>query len=211
MATVHITGVVLAGGEGRRMGRVDKGLQQLRGKPLVSWVIERLAPQVDELLVNANRHVEDYARFGYPVVSDAIGGYAGPLAGLHRALAAARHPLVATAPCDSPFLPGNLVERLLGALERDEAELAIAKTGAQPHPVFCLCRRRVLQSLTAYLENGGRKIDAWYARLPVVEVAFDDEADAFSNINTLEELSAFERDAASLAARPKPHPQIHRG
>ena len=176
---------------------MDKGLQLLRGKPRAQWVIERLAPQVDELLVNANRHVEEYARFGYPVVPDAIGGYAGPLAGLHRALGAARHPLVATAPCDSPFLPRNLVERLLDALERNGAELAVAKTGTQPHPVFCLCRQRVLQSLTAYLGSGGRKIDAWYARLPVVEVAFDDEADAFGNINTLEELCAFEQDPSS--------------
>jgi len=196
-----ITGVILAGGQGRRMGSVDKGLQLLRGRPLVQWVIERFAPQVDELIINANQNLEAYGRFAFPVVSDAIAGYAGPLAGLHRALDAAHHPLVATAPCDSPFLPADLVSRLLSALESHDAELSVARTGTQAHPVFCLCRTSVLPSLTAYLEAGGRKIDAWYARLRVVEVAFDDQVAAFSNINTREELTAFESEAAATKDR----------
>jgi molybdopterin-guanine dinucleotide biosynthesis protein A len=188
-----ITGVILAGGQGRRMGGVDKGLQPLRGKPLVQWVAERFAPQVDELIINANQNVEAYARLGYPVVSDEIAGYAGPLAGLHCALSAASHSLVATAPCDSPFLPHDVVARLLASVLEQNAELAVAKTGTQPHPVFCLCRKSVLPGLGAYLDAGGRKIDRWYARLRVVEVAFDDAAEAFSNINTPEELAAFEQ------------------
>ena len=191
--SAHITGVILAGGQGRRMGGVDKGLQVLRGKPLVQWVAERFAPQVDEVIINANQNLEKYSRLGYAVVSDEVTGYAGPLAGLHRALSAASHSLIATAPCDSPFLPENLVQRLLAALLAQHAELAIARTGTQAHPVFCLCRKSVLPSLSAFLDAGGRKIDAWYARLRVVEVAFDDEAAAFSNINTREELAAFEQ------------------
>ena len=187
-----ITGVILAGGLGRRMGNIDKGLQELRGQPMVHWVIERLAPQVDELLINANQNGERYAAFGHRVVPDQIPDFAGPLAGLHAALSAATHPLVATAPCDSPFLPADLVARLLAALTAADAELAVARTFDQAHPVFCLCKREVLPHLTEFLESGGRKIDRWYSTLKIVEVAFDDEAEAFENINTREELSRFD-------------------
>jgi molybdopterin-guanine dinucleotide biosynthesis protein A len=183
----EVSGIVLAGGQGRRMGGVDKGLQLLRGKPMVAWVLERLAPQVSEILVNANQNLESYARFGYRVVPDALGGFAGPLAGLHAGLGAASHPLAVTVPCDSPFLPLDLVARLRGALGAND--LAVAKTGDQPHPVFSLVRRAVLGHLAEFLAGGGRKIDAWYASLKVVEVPFDDEADTFRNINTREELN----------------------
>jgi molybdopterin-guanine dinucleotide biosynthesis protein A len=181
-----VSGVVLAGGQGRRMGGVDKGLQPLRGKPMAQWALERLAPQVDEILINCNQNLDAYARFGYRLVPDEIGGFAGPLAGLHASLKAAAHPLVVTVPCDSPFLPTDLVSRLRSNL--GERVLAVAKTGDQPHPVFSLVRRDVLDNLEAFLRSGGRKIDAWYASLATVEVSFDDEADAFRNINTLEEL-----------------------
>lgn len=174
------------------MGSVDKGLKVLRGKPMIAWVIERFAPQVDELLINANQNLERYAQFGHRVIPDAIGGFAGPLAGLHRALSEASHGLVATAPCDSPHLPRDLIARLAAALRREDVELAVAKTGDQPHPVFCLCRKSVAPSLTEFLGAGGRKIDAWYARLKVIEVAFDDNAAAFSNVNTEAELAALE-------------------
>ena len=195
-ARAGVTGVVLAGGLGRRMGGVDKGLQALRGKPMVQWVVDRFAPQVDEVLINANQNIDVYGRLGYRVVPDEIGGFAGPLAGLHRGLTEARHDLVATVPCDSPFLPGDLVKRLREALEGDAAALAVARTGDQPHPVFCLCRRSVLPGLTSFLAEGGRKIDAWYSALVVVEVAFDDEAHAFSNINTRNELREFDQPDA---------------
>ncbi len=188
----RITGIILAGGQGRRMGSVDKGLQLLRGKPMVQWVLERFAPQVDELLINANKNIEQYQVLGHRVIPDDIAGYAGPLAGLHRGLSAATHELVATVPCDSPFLPLDLIARLYAALIEQQADLAVARTGDQPHPVFCLTRKSVLPGLTAFLQSGGRKIDAWYAALKVVEVLFDDEAEAFSNINTVEELRGYE-------------------
>jgi len=191
--SAKITGVILAGGQGRRMGSVDKGLKPLRGKPMVQWVAERFAPQVVEVLINANQNIDKYQILGYKVIPDAIGGFAGPLAGLHRGLSEASHDLVATAPCDSPFLPLDLIARLSAALEKAGAEIAVAKTGDQPHPVFCLCRKTVLPGLTEFLDSGGRKIDAWYARLKVVEVLFDDQAGAFSNVNTAAELEAFER------------------
>ena len=190
MSGEKISGIVLAGGQGRRMGGVDKGLQRLGGKPMIAHVIARLAPQVDEIVINANQNLEAYAKFGYPVAPDVTGGFAGPLAGLQAGLHAARHALVVTAPCDSPFLPPDLVARLRAAM--DGKELAVAKTGTQAHPVFAMVRREILDHLTAYLAGGGRKIDAWYASLKVVEVAFDDEAEAFSNINTREELRAHE-------------------
>jgi molybdopterin-guanine dinucleotide biosynthesis protein A len=190
--TEKVTGVLLAGGQGRRMGGVDKGLQLLRGKPMAQHVIERFAPQVDELLINANQNIEQYQGLGYRVIPDAIGGFVGPLAGLHRGLSEAAHPLVVTAPCDSPFLPLDLVAKLKAALDANNTELAVAKTGDQPHPVFSLCRTSVLPSLTAFLESGGRKIDLWYSQLKVVEVQFAEEA-AFRNINTREELSRNEQ------------------
>ena len=188
-----ISGIVLAGGQGRRMGGVDKGLKLLRGKPMVAWVLERFAPQVDEILINANQNLDIYKQFGHRVIPDVISGFAGPLAGLHRGLREAAHEFVATVPCDSPFLPSDLIARLLAALDQREAELAVAKTGDQPHPVFCLCRKRVLPGLGDFLAGGGRKIDAWYSKLRIAEVAFDDQAAAFSNVNTEEELQAFEK------------------
>ncbi len=190
---IEITGIVLAGGQGSRMGGVDKGLAPFRGKALVAHVIERLAPQVDELLVNANRNPEAYAAFGHRVIADEIPGFAGPLAGFERGLAHARGALVATVPCDSPFVPPDLVSRLRAALEAAGADIAVAKTGDQPHPVFCLMRRGVHASLAAFLASGQRKIDKWYAALRVTEVAFDDEPEAFANINTRDELAGLEK------------------
>ena len=189
MAHVGITGLVLAGGQGRRMGSIDKGLVPLKGRPMVRHVVDRLAPQVDEIIINANQHLEEYGALGFTVISDAISGFAGPLAGLQVALQHATHPLVATVPCDSPFLPADLVARLHAALQAQDSDVAVARTFAQPHPVFALVRRAVLPHLTRYLEGGGRKIDAWYASLDTIEVAFDDEAEAFRNINTANELA----------------------
>ena len=149
IARGEITGIVLAGGQGRRMGGVDKGLVQLDGKPLAQHVISRLAPQVGTLIVNANQNAERYAAFGYPVVADAVGGFAGPLAGLHAGMAQADGTYVATAPCDSPFLPADLVSRLAAALVAANAQLAVARTFDQPHPVlrFLLeaVRRRIVR------------------------------------------------------------------
>ncbi len=194
---MNVTGIVLAGGMGRRMGGVDKGLLPFQGKPMVVHVLERLRPQVAEVLLNANRETEAYAQFGYRVIADVIGGFAGPLAGLHSGLSAARYPLAVTVPCDSPFLPLDLVERLHTALQQQDADLAVARTGQQAHPVFCLCRTSLLPNLTQFLAGGGRKIDAWYAGLNTVEVAFDDEAEAFANINTPAELSCMQKTAVS--------------
>jgi molybdopterin-guanine dinucleotide biosynthesis protein A len=174
------------------MGGVDKGLQLLGGRPLVAWVAERLAPQVDELFINANQNPEHYAALGHRLIPDLITGFAGPLAGLHAALSAARHPLVATAPCDSPGLPVDLVARLHAAMTASGAELAVARSGDQVHPVFCLCRREVLPHLDDFLARGERKFLLWCSTLKTVEVAFDDVAAAFANINTRLDLARHE-------------------
>lgn len=183
-----VTGLILAGGKGRRMGGVDKGLQSFRGKRLVDHVYERLAPQVGGVIINANQNQDAYRTFGVRVVSDAIGGFAGPLAGVHAGLSVSKRPFLASVPCDSPFLPTDLVERLYKRLDETGAELAVAKTGNQPHPVISVMRRTVIGHLSEFLKGGGRKVDAWYATLSVVEVAFDDEVEAFFNINTTEAL-----------------------
>jgi molybdopterin-guanine dinucleotide biosynthesis protein A len=188
-----VTGLILAGGKGSRMGGVDKGLQTFRGRRLVDHVYERLAPQVGGVIINANQNQEVYRTFGVRVVSDAVGGFAGPLAGMHAGLSVSKRPFLASVPCDSPFLAEDLIARLYARIDETGAELAVAKTGDQPHPVFSLMRRGVLDHLSDFLKDGGRKIDAWYATLNVVEVAFDDEAEAFSNINTLDELTSYEK------------------
>jgi molybdopterin-guanine dinucleotide biosynthesis protein A len=190
---MRVTGVVLAGGQGSRMGGVDKGLQAFRGKAMVEHVLERLAPQVDEVLINANRNPDAYARFGHRVVADQIEGFAGPLAGFERGLAHASGELVVTVPCDSPFLPADLVSRMREVLEREKAQVVVAKTGEQVHPVFCLMQRGVHESLRQFLASGQRKIDRWFPQLATAIVSFDDEPQAFLNINTREELTGLER------------------
>jgi len=188
---MDITGLILAGGRGSRMGSIDKGLVPLAGKPMVAHVLERLSPQVQRMLINANQNRDTYAAFGHPVWPDAMPDFAGPLAGLQTGLMHCETPYLVTAPCDSPFLPADLVTRLAQALEARDADLAVAVTGEgdtrQPHPVFCLAKASLLPHLTAYLEGGGRKVDRWYATLRVAEVHFADES-AFRNINTLAEL-----------------------
>jgi molybdopterin-guanine dinucleotide biosynthesis protein A len=184
--------VILAGGSGRRMGGADKGLLPFHGRPMIEWVLERLAPQVGEVLINANQNLDRYAVYGYRVVPDEVEGSAGPLAGLHRGMKEALSPLIATVPCDSPFLPLDLVQRLARPVSSDQAQLSVARTGTRAHPVFCVARRDLLPHLERFLAEGGRKFDAWYSSLRTVEVAFDDQPEAFENLNTLEELRAAE-------------------
>ena len=195
--TDPISAVLLAGGQGSRMGGVDKGLVELAGKAMAAHVLARLAPQVDELLINANQNHARWRSFGYPVFSDDFGGadgFCGPLAGLHAALGRAQHPLVLSVPCDSPFLPTDLVARLARALHASAAQLAVATTEGRPHPVFCLCRRELAPQLADFLAAGGRKVGAWHSTLQVVAVPFDDNPAAFRNINTAAELSAAAHD-----------------
>lgn len=187
-AAAAITGVILAGGLGTRMGGVDKGLQPFNEQALIIHVANRFAPQVSRLMINANRSSTEYAALGYPLISDRISGFAGPLAGLHAALGAAETQFVATAPCDSPNLPLDLVSRLHTALNAANANLAIATAGGRLHPVFCLCRTSLLPALEAYLLSGGRKVAQWCFQMGAIEVDFSDQLEAFGNFNTLDDL-----------------------
>ncbi|GIX25087.1 MULTISPECIES: molybdenum cofactor guanylyltransferase MobA [Caldimonas] len=190
-----ITGLILAGGRGSRMGGVDKGLQSYRGLPLALHVLLRLSPQVGRVMINANRNLGAYESFGVPVWPDALPDYAGPLAGFLAGLEHCETPYLVTVPCDSPRLPTDLVDRLASALQAHGAEIAMARTGTQRQPVFTLMRTSLQESLVRYLHAGGRKIDRWTAQHHTVEVPFDDES-AFANVNTQDELVALERDGA---------------
>jgi molybdopterin molybdotransferase len=191
MSKKSIGGLVLAGGRGTRMGAADKGLQAFNGTTMAAQVLARLAPQVSSAAVNANRNLDAYAALGVPVWPDDMPGFAGPLAGLQAGLRRCGTDYLLTVPCDSPFLPADLAARLVAALEAADADVAVAATGEggarQVHPVFCLVKSGLEPVLTAYLDGGGRRMDGWYAPLKVVEVAFED-ADAFRNINTADEL-----------------------
>ncbi|MBO9535994.1 molybdenum cofactor guanylyltransferase MobA [Herbaspirillum sp.] len=197
IAASHITGLVLAGGRGTRMGGVDKGLQELHGKPLAQHVLERLAPQVCTLAVNANRSQLRYAAFGYPIWHDLSPDFPGPLAGLQCGLTHCATPFLATAPCDTPLIPFDLVARLADELIASGADAAFAVTGQEDnrrrHPVCSLLRKSTLPSLNSFLAGGERKMEFWFATLQCVEVDFPDER-AFCNINTGLELLQFEQE-----------------
>jgi molybdenum cofactor guanylyltransferase len=187
---VGISSIILAGGLATRMGGVDKGLMLLQNKPLIAHVIERLKPQVDEMIINANREIEQYQTFGLPVFQDEIPDFIGPLAGFSLGLQHAKHDFLLTAPCDSPLLPLDLASRLMQALLKSDAQIAVATSEGDAHPVFCLCKKEVLPSLQAFIVQGGRKVSAWQKSLKYIEVDFTDCSEAFVNLNTFEELTA---------------------
>ncbi|MFG6462349.1 molybdenum cofactor guanylyltransferase MobA [Roseateles sp. DXS20W] len=184
MAEIHA--LVLAGGRGRRMGGVDKGLQPLHGRPLVAHVIERLTPQAGTLRISANRHIDTYAAFGHPVLPDPPGlEFAGPLAGMLAGLAALpADAWLLTAPCDCPHLPPDLAERLLRAAQPHGLAFAEA---AREHPTHALLHARLREPLAGYLHGGGRAVLRWMLSQPHGVAHFDDEA-AFANLNHLADL-----------------------
>ena len=202
-----ITGIILAGGRGSRMGGVDKGLQNFNGMPLALHTLMRLAPQVAEVMVNANRNLSAYESLGVSVWPDASADFAGPLAGFLAGFEHCETPYLLTVPCDSPRFPLDLAQRLGDTLVAANADIAMAaapETNAQgdvqvrTQPVFCLLRRELLESLVRFTHNGGRKIDAWTAQHHTVVVPFDTATDdrlAFCNVNTLQELQALENAA----------------
>ncbi|RKP56470.1 molybdenum cofactor guanylyltransferase [Pararobbsia silviterrae] len=221
IARAQLTGLILAGGQGARMGGVDKGLEPLLGRPLVEHAIARLAPQVGHLAISANRHIAEYRRYGYPVFSDDAGPmrtaspqthtdanapdathagtprFSGPLAGIATGLASIDSDWLLVVPCDAPLFPTDLAARLIEAIEISAADLAVAATieadgSRQRHPVFALIPRRLAASAAAALDAGAYKLDAWYRRHNPVEVSFPDSR-AFYNANTLRDLRELER------------------
>jgi molybdopterin-guanine dinucleotide biosynthesis protein A len=199
MNTNDITGVILAGGRGSRMGGVDKGLQKFNGVPLALHTLLRLQQQVGATLINANRNLAAYESFGVPVWPDPTSDFPGPLAGFLTGLEQCETEWLVTVPCDTPLFPEDLVARLAKAAQDEDAEIAMASAPEQDgqlrtQPVFCLLRRDLLESLVAFVHGGGRKIDAWTARHRTAIVPFDRPGDerAFFNANTIAELRELE-------------------
>ncbi|MCF8167806.1 MAG: molybdenum cofactor guanylyltransferase MobA [Rhodoferax sp.] len=203
-----VTGVILAGGRGTRMGGVDKGLQMFKGQPLARWTLERLRPQVSSIMINANRNLEIYRTYDVPTHADDpdLGDFAGPLAGFLTSLRLCQTPYLVTVPCDTPLFPADLVARMAHALQQEDAEIVVASAteedgGLRAQPVFCLLQRQLHDSLQRFMQAGGRKIDAWTAQHATAHVRFDlpgDDPKAFFNANTLAEL-------LQLEANPEPH------
>ncbi|MGK5063438.1 molybdopterin molybdotransferase MoeA [Janthinobacterium sp. LB3P112] len=202
-----ITGLILAGGLGTRMGQRDKGMLPLHGQPLARHVLQRLAPQVGQLALSVHADAGAYAHFGLPVWPDVLPGQLGPLAGLHSGMQHASTPYLLTVPCDSPLLPPDLATRLAAGLSDSDADLAIAvteeidaATGSavrRPHPVFCLVKTSALPQLDAYLHSGERRMRTWHGPLKLTEVLFENNS-AFGNINTPDELAALQAQGLSV-------------
>ena len=192
----QITGLILAGGRAQRMGGIDKGLIPFHGKPLIESTITRLKPQVSTILINANRSITKYSRYGYPVLMDETPDFSGPLAGFSVGLKHCKSPYLLTSPCDSPLLPTDLAEKMAGELEGKNLELVFASSKEDDgkiwsQPVFCLMRRDLKDSLDTFLSKGDLKIDRWFKELRSGTVVFEN-AQAFANVNTPEELAALE-------------------
>jgi molybdenum cofactor guanylyltransferase len=189
-----IIGTILAGGQARRLGGVDKGLIEVAGRPMIEWIIEALAPQVDAILINANRNPDRYCRYGFPVIGDLLPNHQGPLAGFAAAMAEVPgDAAVLTVPCDSPAPPPDLAARLTGALEAGDAELAVAHDGERLQPVYALIPAALRESLNAFLASGERKIDLWYARHRMATADFSDCPERFLNLNRPEDLAEVQR------------------
>ena len=183
----QITAIILAGGQGKRMGGQDKGLINFEHKPLIQYVIEKILPQVEHIIINANRNISAYGAFGYPVISDTMNNYQGPLAGFLAAMISAPTQYIACVPCDGPMLSDTLVTRLASQLVEKNAEIAVAHDGSRLQPVYALISTSLKDSLEQYLLSGERKIDLWYARHNVTMVDCTDITDSFININTHQE------------------------
>ena len=187
-----LTAIILSGGRATRMGGVDKGLISLQNKPLIQHVISRLQPQVDKIFINANREIAQYEAFGFKVLQDENPEFLGPLAGMLLGLKHSKHDLVLSVPCDSPLLPLDLGARLLNGLVLTKSEVAVVSSDGSAHPVFCLMKKSVLPSLIAFLDAGERKVSTWQKSQKYVEIDFSDSSEAFTNLNTFEDLKALE-------------------
>lgn len=185
-ATINITVVILAGGKGSRLGGIDKGLVKLRDKPLIEHLISRIRPQNPNIIISANRNLETYRQFGFPVYPDDIDDYAGPLAGILKALKKCPTEWLMTVPADSPFIPDDLAERLVTKSEGNK--VVMVHDGKRLQPTFSLIHKTLATALEQFLQGGERKAQVWMQQQPYDIVDFSDKANAFININTEEEL-----------------------
>lgn len=188
-----ITAIILAGGRAQRMGGEDKGLLMLLGKPMIEYIIERIQPQVGSVLISANRNLERYQHYGFPVVPDTVGEYAGPLAGMASGIQSTKTDYVVIVPCDSPLLPNNLVSILYHQLQTENAKVAVAHDGDRMQPMFALLHCDLLPDLLRYLESGERRVDTWFMHQSMVIANFSGTPDAFMNVNSPDEQKAVEK------------------
>lgn len=202
-AISEVSGLLLAGGQARRMGGADKGLLMLGGRPLVAWGLQRLAAQVGEVMISANRNHTHYEKLGVPVISDSLSGYAGPLAGMVAGLGKASRGWVLNAPCDSPLLAKDYAARMYAAGESGEFDVVVAHDGKRLQPVFMMLNRQSQPSLEGFLAGGGRKIDLWLGDVSHVKVDFSDHEEMFLNVNTPEDLEEMESRIAGDPDSPE--------
>lgn len=188
-----ITGVILAGGRATRMGGHDKGLLLLNGRPMIEYVLETLSPQVDKVLINANRHLDEYGQFGPQVITDDPAEFSGPLAGMAAALHNSQSDYILSVPCDGPWVPSELAQRLLDGLREEGAKIAAAHDGERLQPVFALIHRDLLPPLEDYLASGDRKLGLWIRQQQAAMVDFSDQPEAFFNVNSPQELKEAEQ------------------
>ena len=186
------TGVILAGGQAQRMGGQDKGLIELNGSPMVQYVLDAIVPQVNKVIINANRNQNIYAHYGHKVIGDEFEGFCGPLAGMASSMRTIKTPFMLTAPCDSPFVPDDLAKRLYLQMIKKDADISVAHDGNRIQPVFVLLKTALLDSMLAFLNKGERKIDRWFEQHILAVTDFSDKPDTFININNRDELSMIE-------------------
>ncbi|MBL1321094.1 MAG: molybdenum cofactor guanylyltransferase [Methylophaga sp.] len=192
-----ITGVILSGGKARRMGGNDKGLITFNNKPLIRHVIDILTPQVDDLIINANRNIELYQNFGYPVIADSLEDYCGPLAGMLSAMQSVNSDYILTAPCDAPMISPQYRQRMMETLLNEQADITVASDGKRLQPVFCLIPTRLQDDLAQYLAQGDRKIDLWFEQHKLAVVDFSDQVDSFANVNSPDDISNYQTTVVS--------------
>jgi molybdopterin-guanine dinucleotide biosynthesis protein A len=186
------TGVVLAGGQAQRMGGQDKGLIELNGSPMVQYVLEAIVPQVNKVIINANRNQDIYSHYGHEVIGDEFEGFFGPLAGMASSMRAINTPFMLTVPCDSPFVPDDLAKRLYLQMIKKEADISVAHDGSRIQPVFVMLKTSLLDSMLDFLNKGERKIDKWFEKHSLAVTDFSDKPDTFININNRDDLSMIE-------------------
>jgi molybdopterin-guanine dinucleotide biosynthesis protein A len=189
-----ISGVVLAGGQARRMGGGDKGLIDFAGKPLIQYALAALRPVADDIIINANRNQDKYREFGCPVVADPNRSFDGPLSGILSAMTRSQADYLLTLPCDCPLIDSAILKRMVAAMETEPSDCLVADDGERLHPVVLLLDRRLEHDLSAYLDSGERKIDRWFMRHRWRGIDFSDRPGVFRNINTPEELAALEQE-----------------
>jgi molybdenum cofactor guanylyltransferase len=201
MTTIYsenVTGMILAGGKARRMGGLDKGLVELNGQAMIQYVLDVLKPQVKQILINANRNVSEYEKFGYPVVSDQLADFQGPLAGIAASMEVTKTKYICTCPCDGPLIAKDLVSRLYSEVTNDnETKIVVAHDGKRLQPVYALIDCELLTNLIEYLKSDERKIDRWYTQHNFKAVDFSDRKDCFININTLEDQQTISQQLAT--------------